>query len=369
MLDALTANPEVWSKTALFLMYDENDGFFDHMVPPTPPSDRTQGLSTVPTTNELFQGNADYAPGPYGLGVRVPMVVISPWSKGGWVNSEVFDHTSLIRFIEQRFARECPGLVEANITPWRRAVVGDLTSAFDFSAADATLVSLPSTASYAPPDRDLHPDYAPLPPSVQQLPKQEPGVRPARALPYELDVVGRADWTRGAVVLAFHNLGRAAVVFQVRPGSGTEGPWTYTLGAGAQLHESWALRERGQRSYDLSVYGPNGFFRAFKGGLTLPEQANLRVNSRYGAEPSLILEIENLSASRADLKIHDAYTRRTTTHSIASGRTLSVEHALHGSHGWYDLTLSVDADPGFQQRLAGHVENGRPSVSDPMLGV
>ena len=115
MLDALTANPAVWSKTAFFLLYDENDGFFDHMVPPTPPHGREQGLSNIATTHEIFPGHRpvpkpgdkdnhhELVPGPYGLGVRVPMVVISPWSKGGFVNSQVFDHTSLIRFIEARF--------------------------------------------------------------------------------------------------------------------------------------------------------------------------------------------------------------------------------------------------------------------------
>jgi phospholipase C len=78
MLDALTANPEVWSKTAFFLCYDENDGFFDHVVPQTPPQMRAQGLSTVDITNEIFPGNASNESGPYGLGMRVPMIVISP---------------------------------------------------------------------------------------------------------------------------------------------------------------------------------------------------------------------------------------------------------------------------------------------------
>jgi phospholipase C len=120
MLDALTANPEVWSKTVFFYMFDENDGFFDHMVPPTPPQLRAQGISTAGTTNELFTGSATYpasvfTPGPYGHGVRVPMIIISPWSKGGGVNSQVFDHTSLIRFLEHRF-----GVLEPNITPAAR---------------------------------------------------------------------------------------------------------------------------------------------------------------------------------------------------------------------------------------------------------
>src|SRR5260221_335383 len=110
----------VWSKTVLCINYDENGGFFDHMVSPTPPQSRAQGLSTVPMTNEIFPGDSSHPSGPYGLGVRVPMLVVSPWSVGGWVNSQVFDHTSLIRFIEARFASKPPGLIEKNITAWRR---------------------------------------------------------------------------------------------------------------------------------------------------------------------------------------------------------------------------------------------------------
>ena len=171
VLDALTSNPDVWSKTALFLTYDENDGFFDHMVPAYAPMTAADGASTVDTSLEIFHGTSGTAggtpgqPGPYGLGQRVPMLVVSPWSKGGYVSSEVFDHTSVIRFIEKRF-----GVGEPNISPWRRAVTGDLTSAFDFAASDDRLPALPNTAGYAPPDRDRHPDVVPVPPANQQLP-------------------------------------------------------------------------------------------------------------------------------------------------------------------------------------------------------
>ncbi len=194
ILDALTANPEVWSKTVFLYMFDENDGFFDHVVPATPPQSATDGISTVPTTNEVFAGNSEFAAGPYGLGVRVPMIVISPWSKGGWVNSEVFDHTSLIRFIERRFGKQhSASIIEPNITPWRRAVAGDLTSAFDFESPNDAIVSLPSTIAFIPPDNLRHPDYKPVPPAQQALPPQEPGTRPARAVPYELHVHGETN--------------------------------------------------------------------------------------------------------------------------------------------------------------------------------
>src|SRR2546430_17004733 len=111
---------------------------------------RSQGRSTVDIAGEVFAGDSRHVPGPYGLGQRVPMIVVSPWSKGGWVCSEVFDHTSIVRFIERRF-----GVREPNISPWRRSVCGDLTAAFDFARTDPKVPALPETggAVPAPPQR------------------------------------------------------------------------------------------------------------------------------------------------------------------------------------------------------------------------
>ncbi len=369
ILDALTANPEVWSKTAFFLMYDENDGFFDHMVPPTPPQSRAHGVSTIDTTNELFAGNAQYAAGPYGLGVRVPMIVISPWSKGGWVNSEVFDHTSLIRFIEQRFGMHHSGLTESNITPWRRAITGDLTSAFDFKSPNSAKLVLPSTASYPPPDRDLHPDYVPLPPSDQAMPAQEPGMRPARAVPYELHVVGSTDRSNGSFTIGFENTGKSAAVFQVRSGRGPSGPWTYTVGAHSFVSDTWQLTANDQSTYDLWVYGPNGFMRSYKGAVTGEGKANLTTRAIYDLLRNAIsLEIHNRGATANTVRIFDAYTNQTLVRSLRAGETMTWQWPLRASFGWYDFTLGVDSDPGFEQRLAGHVETGRDSMSDPAIG-
>ena len=141
----LASNPEVWSKTALFITYDENDGYFDHVVPPFPAANAAQGKSTVSVSEEMFgsitspSAPASSGAGPYGLGVRVPMFVLSPWSKGGRVCSEVFDHTSILRFMERRF-----GVREPNISPWRRTVVGDLTSAFDVSKPSSRCPRFPA---------------------------------------------------------------------------------------------------------------------------------------------------------------------------------------------------------------------------------
>jgi phospholipase C len=136
ILRSLAANPSVWSKTVLFVTWDENGAFFDHVAPPTPPPGTKGEWLTVNPLPEDAEGIA----GPVGLGFRVPLLVISPFTRGGLVCSERFDHTSLLRFLEKRFGAEVP-----NLSAWRRSVTGDLTSAFNFAAApDARLPSLPA---------------------------------------------------------------------------------------------------------------------------------------------------------------------------------------------------------------------------------
>ncbi|MEA3121141.1 MAG: phospholipase, partial [Paraburkholderia sp.] len=223
VLQVLTSNPAVWSKTAVFITYDENDGFFDHVAPPFAPWSDATGRSTVDTTNEYFGGAPNKVTGPYGLGPRVPMIVVSPWSKGGWVCSETFDHTSIIRFIERRFGHR-HDLRETNITSWRRAVCGDLTRAFDFTNPNAEIPTLPSTAGYAPSDRTRHFSYFALPPLAQAKPSQEPGVRPARALPYELFVHGRALREQRILRLEFVNRGDAGAAFLVYRSASGDAP-------------------------------------------------------------------------------------------------------------------------------------------------
>jgi phospholipase C len=365
-LDALTAHPEVWSKTALFLTYDENDGFFDHMVPPTPPQSRAEGLSTIETTNEVFPGNADFSAGPFGLGVRVPMVVISPWSKGGWVNSEVFDHTSLIQFIEQRF-RDLPSLREPNITPWRRAVAGDLTSAFNFRSPNASVVPLPPTSAYVPADYVRHPDYVPAVPADQALPKQESGVRPARAVPYAISADIDVDVDAGTVKMLLRNGGSAAAVLQVRSGSSGDGPWTYTVGSNDELAETWTFS--GEEAYDLEVHGPNGFLRAVKGSFVDAGRANLDVRAKVDAHRSEIeLEVRNASRMPYKVRVFDHYTGQAIARFLAPGERFEHTWCVDGSFGWYDFTLSADGDVAFQQRIAGHLETGNDSMTDPALG-
>ena len=134
ILNTLVSNPGVWSKTALFITHDENGGFFDHVPPPTSPAGTAGEYLTV----RPLPSDASGVAGPIGLGFRVPLLVVSPFSRGGFVCKDRFDHTSLLRFLETRFGPEVP-----NLSSWRRSVTGDLTSAFNFVKIDTSVPPLP----------------------------------------------------------------------------------------------------------------------------------------------------------------------------------------------------------------------------------
>jgi phospholipase C len=145
VVSALTANPARWPKTVLFATYDENGAFFDHVPPVTAPAGTAGEYVTAPAVPDPTVIGSPAISGPIGLGFRVPMLVISPFSRGGFVSSETFDHTSVLRFLETRFGAEVP-----NLSAWRRATVGDLTSAFNFKAPDRSIPTLPSTLPAIP---------------------------------------------------------------------------------------------------------------------------------------------------------------------------------------------------------------------------
>ncbi|MFG2769927.1 phosphocholine-specific phospholipase C [Streptomyces sp. NPDC048350] len=359
VLDALTSNPEVWSRTALFITYDENDGYFDHVVPPYPPASASQGLSTVDTSLDHFSGNAGYAAGVYGLGQRVPMLVVSPWSTGGYVCSETFDHTSIIRFMERRF-----GVTEPQISPWRRAICGDLTSAFDFGLENTAPAALPDTSAYKPLDNDRHPSYVPKPPAKPALPVQEAGARPARALPYELYVDGTATPSTGRFTLAFGAGAKAGAFYYITAPNRTDGPWTYTVSAGRSIADTWNTAYS-SGVYDLTVTGPNGFLRGFRGpGSTAGPEVTARHDAVAG---NVVLTMTNPGAAAVTLTVTSApaYGGLSQRVAVAKGATVTHTVDLRGSKRWYDLTVVSSGNSTFLRRFAGHVENGTPGVSDP----
>jgi len=183
ILSALTSNPALWKSTAVFMTMDECGGFFDHVPPPTAPPGTPGEYVTTPSLPASALGIR----GPIGLGFRVPLLVVSPFSRGGFVCSDTFDHTSLLRFLETRFGPEVP-----NLSAWRRGVTGDLTSAFNFIAPDPTLPPLPAPSPRRDPrvvrstcvtqapaflEGAKFPTVSgyPLPTPPQALPGQEPG--------------------------------------------------------------------------------------------------------------------------------------------------------------------------------------------------
>ncbi|GGJ28203.1 phospholipase C [Streptomyces brasiliensis] len=130
-LEALAANEELWNSTVFVLNYDENDGFFDHVPPPVPDPDKyPEEFVQVPSPKGTPGGGL-----PVGAGFRVPCIIVSPWTVGGRIFSEVSDHTSGLQLIE---AITAAGGLSGNgpvtftpISTWRRKTFGDFTGALN----------------------------------------------------------------------------------------------------------------------------------------------------------------------------------------------------------------------------------------------
>ena len=375
----------------LIVNFDENDGFFDHVAPPAPPSyttwnadpalARLAGASTVDASDEDL-GDADggiasvdpYKYHPFGLGPRVPLYVISPWSKGGWVNSQVFDQTSTIRFMEKRF-----GVVESNISAWRRAVVGDLMSCFNFATPnDADLVSsLPDTTARDAASRALGKTTTPTVSPVPVLPVQAQGIKPSRALPYALHatatVVPGTTSVNGSIVrLAFANVGAQAAVFHVYDRNNlTAIPRRYTVEAGKTLADSWLPAASG--AYDLWVLGPAGFHRHFTGNarrVASAGQPNPDVVLSYDAAGrQLRVQLTNNGPVAATFRVaaNAYYPATPATASVVARGTTAITLPLLASGGWYDFSVRVNGQADWSRRFAGRMETGADSTSDPAM--
>ena len=387
LLESLTANPEVWSKTVLFINYDENDGQFDHIVPPMPPltsernaqgmvskdlleslGDEILDLDKHPEDMRPVIPNAD--PGglqPIGLGPRVPMLIVSPWTAGGWVCSQVFDHTSVLRFMEARF-----DIPEPNISAWRRSLCGDLVSAFNFSSPPDPVIP---HFEVPKPIASLHRPYHV--PDVQSMPKQEPGVRKARALPYEIFVHARLrdgddDLVAEKIFVDFANTGEAGAGFYIYNGAKPEdNPRRYTISAGSELSDYWSTEDT-QGLYDLSIFGPNGYFCQFRGNTQEVKsrgRSHPEVKVRYDvAKGDVSLSLTNYGSTSCTFTVTNAYSQEPAhSYSVAAGASAGDHWELASSASWYDLVVAVKEMPTYLRRFAGHIETGRPSTSDPAV--
>jgi len=412
VMDILTKNPEVWKKTIFILTYDENDGYYDHMPPfvaPHPYKKETglvsKNISTAVeyVANASQQSNKSQArESSIGLGYRVPLVVASPWTRGGWVNSQVFDLTSPLQFLEKFLTHKLGKKIEeSNITAWRRMVCGDLTSVFrpyngeklnkpEFLSRNEFIESIHKAQFKNPPSNykkltkeeittiNKNPLTTPL------LPSQEKGIRTASALPYELYADGKlsADKKSFEILLQAGNKifgdASAGSPFHIYAPGTYKGELvhvrSYGVQAGDQLSDSWVIDDFENGLYHLQVYGPNGFFREFKGNSAEPllniECSYLQIKNKSAQQ--LLLQIKNRSNESLVLDIIDnAYKAPARTASIGGAGSKNAAARIivdtAKSYGWYDITVRAKRS-NFEKRFAGHIESGAPSKTDPFMG-
>lgn len=334
LLDTVASDPDTWASTAIFLNFDENDGYFDHVPPPVQPRPAS-GESSDWTTAR-----------PIGLGPRVPMTVVSPWTVGGFVSSEVFDHTSVIRFLER-----WTGVEEPNISPWRREVCGDLTGAFNFEAPGTP----PRLAHPAPvPAKTIR--WRPAPPAVQVAPVQESGSRPARPLPYrpQISAVVQSE----NIALSLGNNGSQSTHFTV-------------YGYAAQVTEPQHFDVLGQRNvqfpitsgaFDLIVTGPNRFQYELKGTTAGPAVGvDVSATGRRGIK-DVVLELSNKGTETVTVLLSSLqYTESSDEVKLKAGHTKKI--GWETLEGWYDVEITSPDDPDFRRRLTGREEDGKPGIS------
>ncbi|MFB7471637.1 phosphocholine-specific phospholipase C [Kitasatospora sp. NPDC056184] len=353
-LQSLMSNPDVWRHTVFLVMYDENDGYFDHMVPPTPEPG---------TPEEFTHGRA------IGLGNRVPLWVVSPWSRGGWVNSQVFDHTSVLRFMEQ-----VTGVAEPNISAWRRAVCGDLTSCFDFAAPDPSIPRLPDTnALMARADAGTKLPGVQLPAAgAQSMPVQERGDRPHRRLPYQPWAEAEVDRRTGRVTCTMSNDGSVAFPYTVYPNIALPFAGTpFTVAPGASATYVWEAAATNGR-YDFTVHGPDGFVRRFagtvvrdglggdgKGGARQPEGQNdigiPIVTADLAGSGRLTLQLVNDGMTDVCFSVapHD-FAGTAQTVRVRPGKQTNLAWPLD-KQGRYDVVVTAATGQRFTRRYAGWV--------------
>ncbi len=397
-MDILTRNPEVWKKTIFILCYDENDGYFDHVppfVPPKPGRPETGAVSpTIDVSEEHVSLEMDLKRKPasqaressIGLGYRVPLLIASPWTRGGAVNSQVFDHTSILMFLE-KFLSEKTGkeIVEPNISSWRRAVCGDLTSIF--RPYNGEKYSLPEFVKKKEFYESIHKAQfkqlpstpAPLSASEienivrggksSQMPRQEPGGRPSSALPYELHAA--LSTVSGGVRIRFESRKdqfkekSAGAAFNVYSNDGEWSCRTFAVAPGTSVEGEW----KKEGNYHLHVDGPNGFMRVFKGHLknTTSIDIGYEAGKNKRATGNLVVHIHTKEEAPSIEIVDNAYGKAMITLQSAKNSMVSKVLDLATSKRWYDFTVRV-VNSSQEVRFAGRVETGNDGVTDPAIG-
>jgi phospholipase C len=400
VLDILTQNPEVWKKTIFVLTYDENDGYFDHVAPFVPPNtakpetgSTSAGLNTetehVTKAQEEQRGKSasHHRESPIGLGFRVPLVVASPWSRGGWVNSQVFDHTSTLQFLETFLSKKTGKNVrEPNISDWRRTVCGDLTSIF--RPYNGEKINYPVSLNRDKTVQSIHQaKFKDLPNKFKKLnaedvktvngpaglarfAKQEKGSRQSCALPYDLYADGILSTNKDQLQVVFKTGQGIGAPFNayapvLANGQATIKPWNFAVKGGDETQYTWPLDTFNNGIYNLMIYGPNGFFRTLGGD----KNDAILIDLSYQKQGDIELKFKNTGSIKHDIIITDnSYQINNYQLGLAAGASSIQKLNLQKSHSWYDFTVSIKGNANFSRRYAGRVETGKHGFTDPLIG-
>ena len=370
VLNILTKDPETWKKTIFIINYDENDGYFDHVLPFAPPMNPSQpvdingkdGVEYVSKNQEYMSSQKlkdhERIEGTVGLGFRVPMIIASPWTKGGFVNSEVSDHTSVLQFLEKFIQKKFSKNVTVdNISDWRRAICGDLTSAFNSPSVKIPQMDYLNQKDYTKTINSAK--NKPVPNlkwhSENELNKnlleiQERGLKPSNPLPYDYQV------NFGAEKISMINLKERAVPLLV---------YDRTQFNNDRFHFSYALYSKQELyhavnsgKHDYEVFGPNGFYRHFKGE-TDPQLEISLINNPLKNQVELIFRKK--SNGNISIALENSYEKiqKKITFNTSEEK---IKIDLNKMKGWYDLKLISGKNIW---HFAGRIETGKTSVSDP----
>jgi phospholipase C len=342
VLEALMGNRDLWNTTALFVTYDEHDGYFDHVLPAAPETS---------VTDEFIDGL------PIGFGSRVPMIIASPWTRGGYVDSNTYNHTSMLQFLET-----WTGVRARNITGWRRSVAGDLTAAFDFARPDFSIPDLPDTVPLIT-QSDQEENFPPVttpPEGGQAFPVQESGARPHRPSihqPHADAVVNRAS---GRVTATMSVRGKVGVSLAVYPEDHLALAATpFTVVEGSDKTYTWDTSQTAGK-YAFSVHGPDGFLTSFAGAVVpaghnagqVPTVAATLVRR---ARPVVRLALANDGQEQVVFTLTpNDYAGHPQTVRVATGHPKTVNWPTDAD-GYYDVTVTAGTGDGFTRRYAGRI--------------
>jgi phospholipase C len=340
VLQTLFSSTDIWESTALFITYDEHDGFFDHQLPPFP---------ATSVTDEYISGE------PIGPGTRVPMLICSPWTQGGYIDSNVYDHTSMLQFLAT-----WTGVQPDNITPWRESVVGDLTAAFDFANPDFTVpTNIPTLAQTWALTQLTGGSTAPPAEGDQSMPVQESGTRPHRASNLQPFADVTVNRSTSVVTANLSNTGSVGVSLSVYANADLSAdPTPVTVAASSTGSYTWDAAST-SGDYNFSVYGPDGFLTTFKGAVvaasTTTGQIPLVTAALDTSTTTVTLTLSNSGTTAIAYTLTpNEYEGTTQTVTVDGGDSSTVSWPTD-PYGYYDVIITANTSDDFTRRYAGRI--------------